>query len=600
MKQKNNVEQKMGVDMEANKPNPAGWTKEYIEHVMADLMAENTLACRALFRITEMRFTGDVETLAVSISDRSVLHINPDFLDEYAQSEQDIKTLLMHEFLHVLLNHTLKYKRNTPLLNVALDAVINSMIHRMMGEDYSSFFDWFYQGDGLEALLRPGFHGLMDGRERLTDMFREDAGGVGAEGVGAGGSSAGGAGDAGAGAEIAGAGAAGADPINPKTLPEKGAGGKGSGRKGAGRKDTGRKRDMSGMDGLGKDLRAIHKQVYAGELSADDLYQWLRNRLLGHIPEITIVFLGNHAGGANSSSEQGEGAGQTESAGEGEGEGADQSTGQSQAAEGAGIGSEEMSEEIRKILQEAREALKQQGKLDGGKGRGRGGAAEQMEQEVSKQQLYVWKKETRAVLQKCLVKDRTRMQLRESVTPLPMLHPRDRRAYAAMRMSPFLPFSRVPVQKRSPKELAAVYLDVSGSMMSELDALISLFHHFRDELRRPFYVFSDDVAPARFVGGTLEYVTSGGTSIGPVFEHIRANRIQRALIVTDGFVERITPEMMSGLRADQIQVLLSSFGLGGVFKKAGIQTHTLPKLPQMNEVSGRHNIPNVSKPAGWG
>lgn len=183
------------------------------------------------------------------------------------------------------------------------------------------------------------------------------------------------------------------------------------------------------------------------------------------------------------------------------------------------------------------------------------------------------------MLQKCLVKDRTRVQLRESVTPLPMLHPRDRRAYAAMKITPFLPFSRVPIQKRTPKELAAVYLDVSGSMTNELDALISLFHHFRDQLRRPFYVFSDDVAPARFVRGKLEYVTSGGTSIGPVFEHIRANRIHRALIVTDGFVERITPEMMSGLRADQIQVLLSSFGLGGVFKKVGIQTHTLPKLP---------------------
>lgn len=217
--------------------------------------------------------------------------------------------------------------------------------------------------------------------------------------------------------------------------------------------------------------------------------------------------------------------------------------------------------------------------LGGGKGRGRGGAAEQKEQEVSKKQLHAWKKETRAVLKKCLVKDHTRVQLRESVTPLPMLHPRDRRAYAAMKITPFLPFSRVPMQKRSPKELAAVYLDVSGSMMNELDALISLFHHFRDQLRRPFYVFSDDVAPARFVGGKLEYVTSGGTSIGPVFEHIRANRIQRALIVTDGFVERITPEMMSGLRADQIQVLLSSFGLGGMFKKVGIQTHTLPKLP---------------------
>ncbi|PTM07955.1 MAG: hypothetical protein DA443_09260, partial [Bacteroidetes bacterium] len=230
----------------------AGWTKEYIVHVMADLMAENTLACRALFRITEVRLTGDVETLAVSISDRSVLHINPAFLDEYAQSEQDIKTLLMHEFLHVLLNHTLKYKRNTPLLNVALDAVINSMIHRMMGEDYSSFFDWFYQGDGLEALLRPGFHGVMDGRERLTDMFREDAGG------------------------------AGADPINPKTLP-----GKGAGR-------MGRMDKMDRMDGLEKDLRSIHRQVYDGEMSADDLYQWLRNRLMGHIPQITIVFLGNH------------------------------------------------------------------------------------------------------------------------------------------------------------------------------------------------------------------------------------------------------------------------------------------------------------------
>jgi hypothetical protein len=91
----------------------------------------------------------------VSIRRRPVLSINSDFLEQHVLTEMDLRTLFLHEFLHVLLNHTLRYKVNTPLLNLALDSIINSIIHRFFGTEYSDFFCRYYSTDGAMALLRP-------------------------------------------------------------------------------------------------------------------------------------------------------------------------------------------------------------------------------------------------------------------------------------------------------------------------------------------------------------------------------------------------------------------------------------------------------------
>ena len=120
------------------------WTENTIRNIIADLAEDNHFACRALFSITTVTFTRKVPTLAVSLSKTPTLFINREFLEEHAQTEDDIKAVLMHEFLHVVLLHTEKYTLNNPLMNIALDAVINSIIHRTYGEAYSNFFRKFY------------------------------------------------------------------------------------------------------------------------------------------------------------------------------------------------------------------------------------------------------------------------------------------------------------------------------------------------------------------------------------------------------------------------------------------------------------------------
>ena len=67
-----------------------------------------------------------------------------------------MKAVICHEFLHVLLRHTERTSPLTPPEHLALDAVINAIIHRELGKDYSDFMRLFYANvTGAYRLLRP-------------------------------------------------------------------------------------------------------------------------------------------------------------------------------------------------------------------------------------------------------------------------------------------------------------------------------------------------------------------------------------------------------------------------------------------------------------
>ena len=66
---------------------------------------------------------------------RSVSLVRP-FIEQYDIAEEEhVKAVLLHEFLHVLLNHTGEYEVANPAVNLALDAVINHIIHRSCGPE---------------------------------------------------------------------------------------------------------------------------------------------------------------------------------------------------------------------------------------------------------------------------------------------------------------------------------------------------------------------------------------------------------------------------------------------------------------------------------
>ncbi len=88
------------------------WTEKQIKFIIQDMIEENPLACSALFKISSIEFTEQVDTMAVQISSHPILYINLSFCQKHLLCENDVKAILLHEFLHVLLLHTEKYKLN--------------------------------------------------------------------------------------------------------------------------------------------------------------------------------------------------------------------------------------------------------------------------------------------------------------------------------------------------------------------------------------------------------------------------------------------------------------------------------------------------------
>jgi hypothetical protein len=132
---------------------------DHFATVLADFVEENPLACQGLLSVARTVFTREVPTLAVTLrDDPPLLLVNPDFIAEHVRSEDDLRALLLHEFLHVLLGHTRLFKKNDPATNLALDAVINHIVQRELGEEGGAFFRRFYQPQSDEDplwLLRP-------------------------------------------------------------------------------------------------------------------------------------------------------------------------------------------------------------------------------------------------------------------------------------------------------------------------------------------------------------------------------------------------------------------------------------------------------------
>ena len=148
--------------------------REHFEAVLADFVEENPLACQGILSVARLVFTTEVPTLAVTLcDDPPLLLVNPDFIAEHVKSEDDLRAALLHEFLHVLLGHTKLFKKNDPATNLALDAVINHIVQRELGDEAGDFFRRFYQPTSDEDplwLLRP--HAPGDIRPKDADAAR--------------------------------------------------------------------------------------------------------------------------------------------------------------------------------------------------------------------------------------------------------------------------------------------------------------------------------------------------------------------------------------------------------------------------------------------
>jgi hypothetical protein len=109
---------------------------------------------------------------------------------------------------------------------------------------------------------------------------------------------------------------------------------------------------------------------------------------------------------------------------------------------------------------------------------------------------------------------------------------------------------------RDTAERVHVYLDVSGSMNDVLPLLYAALVPLLAYVRREVHLFSTTVADvshdALRRGVAL---TTSGTRIDIVTEHMLAQRVQRAVIVTDGWVGDVPGEHARVLRARRTKIV---------------------------------------------
>ena len=136
-----------------------------------------------------------------------------------------------------------------------------------------------------------------------------------------------------------------------------------------------------------------------------------------------------------------------------------------------------------------------------------------------------------------------------SLTPLPQGGDRRAQLQRLMGATPLLWNGEAQHHALRQAGQVAVYLDVSGSMAAWLPVLLQAVNESAQLVRWPLYGFSTVVHPLTrrdLAAGRVR--SDGGTDIACVAEHLLQQRIRRAVIVTDGEVQRLTEGQLRRLR----------------------------------------------------
>jgi len=453
-------------------------TEYEFRNVYRELIEENPLAVRAVLKILEVTFTSAVPTLAVTCDTRPRLLVNLAFLTGQCQTEAEVKGVICHEFLHVLLRHTDRIAPSAPEEHLAFDAVINAIIHRTLGTPASSLMSRYYANTrGVLRLLRPPAAALSGDRHEC--MFKwtfED------------------------------------DPVE----------------------------------------KAWHG-LYDGRLVADDIRDLARDLGVG-AKRAGARWLGNHGDASAWDGDSGE---------------EDEARARAR-------------EELRAALGRALRSMDGTGVFRRPRDRSVGVPAYTSMVQAADVAVERWRRETFEVLRRHLLPD-PRAAVREPVPRdfvLPVLSPGDRRAALRSFWSPFLPDAWWTTAARKRGGSAQVYLDVSGSMDAEMPLIVALLGRLARHIRRPFWAFSDVVAPARIEGGRLRADTTGGTSMTCVLEHLARTRPAAAVVVTDGYIEPLEArDVAAAAAATRLHVVVTRDGSPELIRKAGLPYTQLSRLP---------------------
>ena len=438
---------------------------EYFHALYQELIEENPFAVRAVLKVLQVEFTETVPTLAVTCETRPRLLVNLAFLKKHCRTDQHVKAVICHEFLHVLLRHTERFAGFSPAEHVAFDAVINAIIHRELGDDYSEFMSRYYAKEkGVRRLLRPPTRTEQRSHYNYAVRTRSP-------------------------------------------------------------------------------LVSAWYSLYEGHLIADDIADLARDVLdVKTVPSTGTVLIGGHD--------------HTEFVGE-------------------------LPEVLQEALDQALKSMNGCGIWRSPKERGVGANAYRAAIPGVSEGVQRWRRETLEVLRRHLVPDPK--AVRHDTRPLhftvPVLSPGDRRATLRALWSPLLPEALWSTEQRLRSGTAQVYLDVSGSMNAEMPLIIGLLARLGRFIHKPLWAFSNVVAKAEIVNGRLLADTTGGTSMACVLEHIAETRPAAAVVVTDGYIETLSPGLLAGVRGTRLHVIVTRDGSPAMLHQAGISYSQLSRLP---------------------
>jgi hypothetical protein len=238
-------------------------------------------------------------------------------------------------------------------------------------------------------------------------------------------------------------------------------------------------------------------------------------------------------------------------------------------------------EKLQNALDEAMRQMNGSGIWRDPRSRGIGANAYEALCTAKNEPLLRWKRKTAEVLKRHLQPDR-RSPATEYVQTeyrIPVLSPSDRRAFVRATWAPFLPEASWRAVRPERSGVAQVYLDVSGSMDPEMPQIIALLGHLSRFIRRPFWAFSDVVAPAVIENGQLKTITSGGTSISCVLEHLVDTKPPCAVVVTDGYIEQVEPALVAKASSTKIHALVTRDGSPVALRRVGIPYTQLDRVP---------------------
>ncbi|MCC5793195.1 MAG: hypothetical protein JJT85_00485 [Chromatiales bacterium] len=442
-------------------------TPEHFRSLYLELMDDNPFTLRAVLKVLEISFTTTVPTLAVTMAERPRLLVNLDFVQEWCQTEREVKALICHEFLHILLRHTEQERPPGKAWHIAQDAVINAIIHRHLGADYSSLMSRFYaRATGLAMLLRPpGLGGI---------------------------------------------------------------------------------RHSMAFSSATNQLMTAWQALYEGRLVADDIASLAAS--LPPDPQLDAVpLLGGHDENA-------------------------------QAAGSPRRSPAVLTSALDRVL----------ATIDGAgiwrdcAGRGIGSfTLNYRHDHAAVAEQARWRQQTLRILRQHLLPDRhgARARPEPGSCHLQVLSPADRRATLRALWSPFMPEAAWPASHPGARASAQVYLDASGSMHAEMPLIIALLSRLSGHIRRPFWAFSDVVSPARIENSRLVTYSTGDTVFGCVLRHLARTRPAAAVVVTDGHIETLAPELVAAAHGTRLHVIVTAGGATQRLREAGIAFTQLAALP---------------------